>query len=307
MCTKTIYVNSVPHSHHRNSRHGSKKTWFAMKRVKTFADCDDVGGWTESARDERLWKYIRPHDMKVANIKMDNTFLVVEEFKLPPSFLVDPFQIEKGSTIDRGDIYEAFWRTSNVSIRGVFANGEPVWGTAQYRNGMSYTGMFSACLPDGFGEKRARASVFAGRFKNGMRHGRGLFVDASHFRLYLGPFSNDLPHGVHLCITFRWSASQKRVTHTRNTLMFEKGILVQMSTNANANVVTLSGLCYEEFLKYYREAEKATEDFMARKRLADMGAEEFLWQPVRSELYPNATGDAAAESKTATVVKQEIL
>ena len=255
------------------------------KRKKNFQDCDDVGGWAESARDERLWKYIRPHDKKVAAIPMLESFEVVREVNLPPAFLIDPFQPEKGSTIDRGDVYEAFWRTSNVSIRGIFANGEPVWGTAEYRNGMSYTGMFKGCIPDGFGEKRAGASVFKGRFKEGMRDGRGLFLDASHFRLYMGTFKDDQPHGAHLCIHFKWSATEKRVTHSRSSLLFEDGTLVKCAQNTSANIAKLAGLCYEEFLKYYREGEKAMEDFVARKYLADSGAAEFLWQPVRSELY----------------------
>jgi hypothetical protein len=261
------------------------------KRQKTFQDCDDVAGWTESARDERLWKYIRPHDEKVAAIPMSEAFEVVSDVKLPPAFLVDPSQLENGATIDRGDIYEAFWRTSNVSIRGTFANGEPVWGTAEYRNGMSYTGMFKGCLPDGFGEKRAGASVFKGRFKEGMRHGRGLFLDASHFRLYMGTFKDDQPHGAHLCMHYKWSTKAKRVTHTRSSLLFENGTLVKCAKNEAANVAKLAGLCYEEFLKYYREGEKAMEDFVARQMLADIGADDFLWQPVRYELYAKPVQD----------------
>jgi len=276
-----------------------------MKRAKTFSDCDDVGGWVDTVEDNRLLKFVRPHNRTKALDLSKDTFQFIVNVNIPPSIIVDPCETERGNTIDRGDIYEAFWRTHNVSIRGVFANGEPVWGTAEYRNGMSYTGMFSGCVPHGFGEKRAGASVFKGRFKNGMRHGRGLFLDASHFRLYLGPFSDDLPDGIHLCISFTWSETHKRVKHSRNSLTFEKGNLVKKSDSVGSNIVTLSGLSYEEFLKFYREAEKTVEDFLARKRLADMGAEEFLWQPVRSELYPKATADVAAEAVTAAEVKKE--
>jgi hypothetical protein len=255
------------------------------KRSRTFQDCDDVAGWNESDRDERLWKYIRPHDKKVADIPMTEAFEFVKAVILPPILMVDPFEVEKQTTVDRGDIYEAFWRTSNVSIRGIFANGEPTWGTAEYRNGMSYTGMFKGCVPDGFGEKRAGASVFKGRFKEGMRHGRGLFLDASHFRLYVGTFRNDQPHGAHLCIHYKWASNHKRVTHTRTSLLFDDGTLTKCEKNTMANVSSLSGLLYEEFFKYYREGEKAMEDFVARQRLADIGADGFLWQPVRCELY----------------------
>ena len=276
-----------------------------MKRAKTFSDCDDVGGWADTVEDNRMSKYIRPHNHTKALHPGQDTFQFIANVKIPPSIIVDPYEVESGDTVDRGDIYEAFWRTHNVSIRGVFANGEPLWGTADYRNGMSYTGMFSGCIPHGFGEKRAGASVFKGRFKHGMRHGRGLFLDASHFRLYLGPFSDDLPDGIHICISFTWSVTHKRVKHSRNSLTFEKGNLVKKSPTVESNIVTLSGLSYEEFLKFYREAEKTVEDFLARKRLADMGAEEFLWQPVRSELYPKAIADVAAEAVNAIEVKQE--
>jgi hypothetical protein len=278
-----------------------------MKRNPGFVYCDDVSGCPESDHDQRLWKYIRPHDKGIAKTKMDNTFQAYGDIKLPPAYLIDPFEVEKGTTIDRGDIYEAFLRTTNVSIRGVFANGEPVWGTAEYRNGMTYTGMFSGGLPDGLGEKRAGASVFRGRFKNGMRHGRGIFVDASHFRLYIGSFASDLPHGDHVCLTFKWDTQAKRVTHSRTTLQFLEGQLITSVPNTTANVIKLSGLAYEDFLKFYRQAEKSVEDFVARKRLADMGAEPVLWQPVRSELYSTAIGDTAAEQTTATMVKQEAI
>ena len=106
-------------------------------------------------------------------------------------------------------------------------------------------------------------------------------------------------------MSFTWSMTRKRVQHSRNSLTFEKGNLVKKSSTAESNIVTLSGLSYEEFMKFYREAEKTVEDFLARKRLADMGAEEFLWQPVRSELYPKAIADVAAEAVNAIEVKQE--
>jgi hypothetical protein len=216
---------------------------------------------------------------------LKDTFKFVKKVKLPPSYLVDSTGLETNLEKEMGDVYEAFWRTEKHSIRGVFANGEPVWGTAEYSNGMTYTGSFKSCMPDGFGEKRMGASVFKGQFKGGMRHGRGVFFDASHFRLYAGTFINDQPHGEHLCILYNWSATQKRATHSRNILGFEHGVLIKMEKDVmeSANVNNLSGLVYEEFLKFYREGEKCVEDFVARQKLADIGAEPFLWQPVRSE------------------------
>jgi len=256
-----------------------------MEKRKSFADCDDLAGWENSKRDFRLWKYLRPHDVKVGDTVLKDTFKFVKKVKLPPSYLVDSTGLETNLEKDMGDVYEAFWRTEKHSIRGVFANGEPVWGTAEYSNGMTYTGSFKDCLPDGFGEKRMGASVFKGQFKGGMRHGRGVFLDASHFRLYAGTFVNDQPHGDHLCILYNWSETKKHATHSRNLLGFQHGVLIKMEKDVMeaANVNTLSGLVYEEFLKFYREGEKCVEDFVARQRLADIGAEPFLWQPVRSE------------------------
>jgi hypothetical protein len=290
---------------------------------RSFSECDDVAGWSNTERDERLWKYVRPHDENVAKTPIGDMFQFVRDVKLPPSFLInddspqkdttttatlgtatdptrrtstDPTQ-HKGTPVDRGDIYEAFSRTSNASIRGVFANGEPVWGMAEYRNGMSFTGMFKGGMPHGFGEKRAGASVFKGQFQAGKRHGRGLFLDASHFRLYAGRFIDDQPHGGHLCILYKWCETNKRVTHTRKSLQFNKGTLVKFEPNDSANVNILSGLCYEEFLKIYREGEKAVEDVMARQRLADMGAEDFLWQPVPCESYYSTTVNTVGVEK----------
>ena len=94
--------------------------------------------------------------------------------------------------------------------------------------------------------------------------------------------------------------------HTLSTsLTFVKGVLVKQCSTELSNIVTLSGLSYEEFLKFYREAEKTAEDFVARKRLADMGAEEFLWQPVRSELYPKVAPDVAVQVVAVAEVKKE--
>jgi hypothetical protein len=53
-------------------------------------------------------------------------------------------------------------------------------GTAEYKNGMSYTGMSTGCVPHDLGEKRAGASVCKGCFNLGMRHGRGLLFDADN-------------------------------------------------------------------------------------------------------------------------------
>jgi len=288
---------------------------------RSFSESDDVRGWGDTARDERLWKYIRPHDKNVASTPINDMFQFVRDVKLPPSFLIDDAapQIDtttkptpgtttnptmdtstdktqsgyllknKGTLVDRGDIYEAFSRTSNASIRGVFANGEPVWGMAEFRNGMSFTGMFKGGMPHGFGEKRAGASVFKGQFHTGKRHGRGIFFDASLFHLYAGGFVNDQPHGGHLCIHYKWSDTHKRVTHTRSSLQFDNGTLVKSEKNDTANVNILTGLTYEEFLKIYREGEKVVEDVTARQRLADMGAEDVLWQPVRCESYHPTT------------------
>ena len=286
-----------------------------------------MAGWGVTTRDERLWKYIRPHDHKVAATVINDMFHFIQDVEMPPSFLIndaapqkatttdpnveknnttDPTMgtstvptLHKGTLVDRGDIYEAFSRTSNASIRGVFANGEPVWGTAEYRNGMSYTGMFKDGMPHGFGEKRAGASVFKGRFEAGKRHGRGIFFEASNFRLYAGNFVDDKPDGGHLCIIYKWSGTHKRVTHTRKSMKFDNGTLLKFEENDSANVNMLSGLNYEEFLKIYREGEKAVEDTIGRHRLADMGSEDFLWQPVRCESYHPITVDQVKVEKEA--------
>jgi hypothetical protein len=256
------------------------------KKRKTFADSDDVAGWADSSRDERLWKFIRPQDKKVADTAMPYQFDVVKTFEIPPPMLVDPDEVivvDGVKKVDHGDVYEAFWRSPSSSIRGIFANGEPIWGTAEYYNGMSYTGMFKGGIPDGFGEKRSGASVYKGRFKHGLRDGRGLLFEANHNRLYMGTFVEDKPDGIFLCIVFSWSTTKKSVVHTRSALQFKHGELLSFEKNTAANVTTLTGLCYEEFLKFYREGEKHVEDTVVRKRLRDMGAEETLWHPPRCE------------------------
>lgn len=256
-----------------------------MKHQRPISTEDDVAGWGETSRDERLWKYLRPHDTKVGNTVLKDMFVVLRDVKLPPSFLVDPTELAKSSTIDRGDVYEAFRRTEHLSNRGVFANGQPIWGTAEYRNGMCYTGMFKDGLPDGFGEKRAGSSVYRGRFKGGHRHGKGVYLNTTNSRLYVGTFSNDKPHGGHLCIEFKWDERVQRVTHSRTTVVFEHGVVLEQQKSDEDNVNNLSGMSYEEFLKIYREGEKSMEDSIARKILRDMKAPACLWQPVRYESY----------------------
>jgi hypothetical protein len=277
----------------------------ATKRdIRTFEDDDETSAWAHSTRDERLWKYLRPCDVGTSQMPMGDKFDVLGLVQLPKSMLVDtdipvndvtiPKAVVTDNDIDRGDVYEAFSRTKDVTIRGVFVNGEPVWGTAQYHNGMSYTGMFAGGVPHGFGEKRSGASVYKGRFHKGERHGRGMQFDARNFRLYAGMFDNDMPHGKSLCIVFSWSKTQKRVLHTRSVLEFDHGVLITCEKTTKGGVYPLSGLENEEFLEMYRHGEKALEDFVARFRLKEVRAEEHLWQPVAVEYGSSHYGHVVA-------------
>jgi len=188
--------------------------------------------------------------------------------------------------VGNSDTYEAFWRTRNVTIRGVFVNGEPVWGTAEYHNGMSYVGMFAGCIPHGFGEKRAGASVYKGRFHQGRRHGRGLLLDAAKHRIYVGWFEDDFLHGQSICVNFTWSVEHNLVTHSRYLMTHEHGVRTKCGTTTQGDVTVFSGLAHEEFLKFYRECEKSVEVAVGRKRLREVDeATECLWKPVGEDEY----------------------
>jgi hypothetical protein len=252
-----------------------------MKRSKTFMECDDLVGWDDNSStggtdDRRLKKHLRPHQVLIANMKMTDVFEVGDPVSLPPSVMAE--------SEGRGDLYEAFWRSSYLSFRGVFVNSEPAWGHAEYRNGMSYTGMFKGGVPHGFGEKRSNESVYKGRFENGSRHGRGMLFDSLHFRLYNGKFENDKPQGMHMCILFCWCKKKKRVEHTRSLLTFDHGVLVLSEKATKVNVSDLNGMSPEEFLQTYRECEKALEQKMQRYRLRQSGAEPVLWMGLSEDI-----------------------
>ena len=257
-----------------------------MKRTKTFAECDDLAGWEDKTNadgidDRRLKKFLRPHQIQISKMPMLDVFDVGQPVALPPSVIVD---VE-----GRGDIFEAFWRTPFLSFRGVFVNSEPSWGHAEYRNGMSYTGMIKGGLPHGFGEKRSGDSVYKGRFQEGSRHGPGLLFEADHFRIYSGNFDNDKPHGTHMCILLCWCKKKKRVEHTRSILAFDHGVLVNSEKATKVNVSALNGLSPEEFLQVYREGEKALENKMARYRLHEAGAEPVLWKKMSEDIENDDT------------------
>ena len=257
-----------------------------MKRAKTFEECDDMSGWkidTSDTRDHRMCKHLRKHQHKIAEIPMGDFFEVCNVVELPKTMLVDldAAEVEGGATtVDRGDVYEAFRRTSETSLRGVFVNNEPVWGEVEYRNGMSYTGALSGGLAHGFGVKRMGASLFKGCFDKGMRHGPGILLQSKHHRLYAGKFHNDKPHGQSLCILFCWCTKTKTIQHTRTLLEFEHGVLIKSEKAPKVNVSALSGLTHEEFLSIYRQGEKALEDHMIKKFLEEAGAEPMFWTPV---------------------------
>ena len=267
----------LPHTHRLASY---------MKRNKTFQKCDDMSGWeidTSDSRDHRLCKHLREHQHKISMTPMLEEFTVVETVDLPKTMLVDIDAVDVKCTevtVDRGDVYEAFWRTPEVSIRGTFVNGEPVWGEAEYRNGMSYTGSFKGAQAHGFGVKRMGDSMHKGRFEKGLRHGRGILVEASRHRLYAGMFHHDKPHGTFICILFFWCAKTKTVQHKRRLLEFDNGTLTSSEIAPNVNVSQLSGLAPEEFLVLYRHAEKLVEDNRTKKLLRDTNADKILWTPV---------------------------
>ena len=256
-----------------------------MKR--TFDECDEIRGCDIDpldTMDHRLCKHLRQHQRNISMTPMPDQFKAVKIIKLPKTMLVDIDASEATSTeleVDRGDVYEAFWRTSELTLRGIFINGEPVWGEVGYRNGMSYNGSLSGGQPHGFGVKQKNGSIYKGRFKNGFRHGRGIMVEANQYRLYVGTFSNDRPNGIMLCIQFGWCTNAKTVQHSRRLLSFDDNGVVTKTTKApNVNITDLSGLAPEEFLQMYRHAEKLVEDFMTKKFLRKHKADEVLWTPV---------------------------
>jgi hypothetical protein len=255
-----------------------------MPAVHVFNESDATAGWPQSDREERLWKYLRPHDSKVASCPLGACFEVTGTVDLPPTYLVDKDDV-KSNEIDRGDFYEAFYRSDVVTIRGVFANGEPLWGTAEYSNGMSYSGRFREWAPHSFGEKRAGKHVYKGVFKQGKRHGKGLLLDAKNNLLYMGSFENDKPHGQHLCIEFLWSKTNKCIQQRRATITFKNGEIIMFDEGSTLTVTAQCGLSNEEFLKFYREGEKVMEDKLTHRLLSKNKADECLWNPVGTDMY----------------------
>jgi hypothetical protein len=257
-----------------------------MKRVSTFEEFDDTRGWAadpSDSRDHRVCKYLRNHQKKITEIPMPNYFEVCNVIDLPKTMLVDLDAVEvegAATTVDRGDVYEAFWRTSELSLRGIFVNNEPVWGDAEYRNGMSYTGGLSGGMAHGFGVKRMGASVYKGRFDKGLRHGPGLLLQATRYSLFAGKFHNDKPHGPSLCIIFAWCTKTNTVQHQRTLLQFDHGVLTSSQKAPKVNVSNLSGLSQEEFLQIYRQGEKALEDNMTKNFMKEAQAEPMLWTPI---------------------------
>jgi hypothetical protein len=258
-----------------------------MKRSKTFEECDDTRGWEidiSDIRDHRLCKHLRQHQSKISKTPLPHEFKVIQDVHLPKTMLVDLDAVAvegcEPITIDRGDVYEGFWRTSEMTLRGIFVNNEPVWGEAGYRNGMSYVGSLSGGLAHGFGVKRQKGSVYKGRFEEGLRHGRGILVEATRFRLYAGTFYKDKPQGPVLCIEFSWCDKTRTVQHTRKIAHFDNGVVQSSDKAPNVNVSVLSGLAPEEFLQLYRETEKLVEDSMVRDLLQVSQADEILWTPI---------------------------
>ena len=66
---------------------------------------------------------------------------------------------------------------------------------------------------------------------------------------------------------------------------FEHGVLISTDTPPKVSVSSLCGLSQEEFLKLYREGEKAIEDSMVRHSVHDLGFDEVFWTPVSAEGY----------------------
>ncbi|KAJ1470475.1 hypothetical protein T484DRAFT_1753826 [Baffinella frigidus] len=255
------------------------------KRKRPFRVSDDMRGWgmaPEDNRDHRLCKNLRTHQAQIALTPMHEKLDVVNITSLPSKIVFDPDETSIGDKyveVDRGDVYEGYWRTHDLSLRGTFVNGEPVWGEVEYRNGMSYTGSLRGGKPNGFGTKRMGFSVYKGRFKDGDRHGNGLFLDARNFRLYAGPYVDDKPHGLALCIRFCWCPKLKVVQHVRSVVRFQSGDLVSSKPAPSVNVSVMCGLSQEEFLKIYREGEKALEDSMIRNTVSGLGFEDVFWTP----------------------------
>jgi hypothetical protein len=269
---------------------------------KSFKETDILTGWPVPEADSRVCKYVRNNAKEIDKSLMPNRFDVYGLVSLPPSYLQEADDVPSLSTVggggaatnapssdriqnDRGDIYEAFRRTSDMSIRGIFANGEPVWGTAHYRSGMQYTGSFAGGVADGFGEKHAGKSVYKGRFVKGLRHGRGCLLDSNNYRLFLGMFKDDAPDGEVLMIMFGWSNSKKRSFTAHALVTFVNGEAVKKVDNVTCNNAQgRSGLHPEEFMEMFRMTERLVEDTTSRKRLLEMKAEEALITPF--DVYP---------------------
>lgn len=263
----------------------------AVVKRKSFKETDVLTGWVVPEQDLRLSKYVRHNAKEIDPALMPDRFDVARLVILPPSYLVDahatPSTIVE-ATNDRGDIYEAFRRTSEVSIRGIFANGLPVWGTAHYRSGMIYTGSFAEGVADGFGEKHAGKSVYKGRFHEGLRHGRGCLLDSTNYRLFLGMFKDDAPDGEILMIMFGWSTSKQRPYTAHSLVTFAKGDVVKKVDNVTcSNAQGRSGLQPEEFMEMFRTVERLVEETTSRKRLREMKAEECLIIPF--DVFPFST------------------
>jgi hypothetical protein len=244
-------------------------------KKRRFSEFDELAGWPESETDSRYYKHVRNHKVDGTHTMPDD-FYVNNTVTMPKPFLVDPDADAATTMKDRGDIYDAFKRTSDVSIRGIFANGEPVWGTAHYRGGMTYKGPFVDGIPHGFGDKHAGHSMYRGRFEKGMRHGRGALVDSKTYRIFMGEFQNDIPVGEFLMIMFGWSTTLQHPYTVKALLSFSDGEVVQKTETTKGNANRYSGLEAEEFMELFRDCEKQVEAAMSRKRLRDMGAEECL-------------------------------
>jgi len=255
----------------------------------TFRETDVLRGWcdNDACDDMRLMKFASDETSIFATNALPDRFQVVASIVLPP-----PTNMEKISSVGfaapilqqddhPGDAYEAFHRTSDVTMRGCFVNGEITWGSAHYRNGMSYSGMFAGGVPHGFGEKRSGNSVYKGRFSEGKRHGRGALFDAIHHRLCLGTFENDVPAGKMICLLFSWSEKNSHVTYDRSLLTFSNGQLVCIEKRIDGRVEDFSGLSYDEFLDVFKQAERNVRGAVSRKRLQDEGAPEILWKKTR--------------------------
>jgi hypothetical protein len=255
------------------------------QKRQSFKESDDLSGWPVTNDDNRVSKYMRKSDKEAKKVVLVDLFKVNHLVVLPKPFLVDLDADREKSRNDRGDIYQAFLRTSDVSIRGMFANGEPVYGTAYHRSGIVYTGEFKNGVADGFGEKVAGESVYMGRFHKGLRHGRGCLLDSKHYRLFMGMFENDLPTGEVLMIMFGWSATKGCAFTSHAVVTFEKGeVTKRVNSVGSDNAQGRCGLFPEEFMGLFRKCEKLAEDITSRKRLCEMNATETLWKPFG--IYP---------------------